>query len=600
MIVSFNLRFLIILLGILVLYSPASHAQSGQWQHALVLFGQPKYPWYFKHFDYVNPKAPKGGELKLAHPATFDSLNQYILKGVKAPGLPMLNDSLMAASYDEPQSYYPLIAQAVRRDPGNQWIEFTLNPKARWHDDTPITPEDVIWTLQTMKEKADPTYRFTYAPLERAEKTGPRSVRIYFVQPATREAPLLAASMPILPSQYYQNVEFDKTTLKAPLGSGAYKIGQIVPGRTVVFQRVENYWGKDLPVNRGRFNFDRIRYDVYRDTTVALEALKGREYDFRQENVARNWATAYNIPAVRDGRMIKKEFPNALPQGMQGFYFNLRKPYLADRRVREAISLTLDYEWVNRTLFYGAYKRNTSFFQYTPFMANELPKADELKLLEPFRESLPSQMFEEVFTLPKTDGSGRDRKNLLRAQELLNEAGFKIRDGKRIDPATNEVMQIEFLLNQDTMERVIAPMRKGLKRLGIESSVRQVDDAQYQRRVETGDYDIISLWLNYGVIYPGVEQYNTWHSSQADVEGSNNVVGLKNKAVDDMINRIVNAHTLEQLTPAARALDRILLWEHIAIPHWHNNTYRVAFWDKFGIPEKTPAYSLAIETWWVK
>ena len=562
-------------------------AEPTGWSHALTLFGKAKYPAYFRQFEYVNPQAPKGGELKLAHPATFDSVNQFILKGVKAPGVEMIYDTLMTGSLDEPQTYYPLIAQRYRRDVEAGWIEYELNPRARWHDGKPITVEDVIWSLETIKKEADPVYRLTFAPLEKAEQTAPRRVRFSFVKPATREAPLLSAILPILPKHYYATVPFNKTTLQPPLASGAYKIGKVDAGRTIVLQRVPDYWAKDLPVNRGRFNFDRIRYDVYRDATVALQALKAGEYDFRQENVARNWATAYDTPAIRDGRLIKTEFPNALPQGMQAFFYNLRKPIFRDRRVREAIALTLDYEWVNRTMFYSAYKRNKSFFQYTPFAAKGLPeKGDELTLLAAFAHRLPKELFEQPFQIPETDGSGRDRSNLLRAQALLDAAGYKIVEGRRVD--------------QQTMQRVISPMQKGLKRLGIDSAIRFVDDAQYQRRVETRDFDIISGWYNYGVHFPGVEQANFWHSSQADIEGSSNVSGLKHPAADAAIEDIMNAHTLEELAPAARALDRVLLWEHIVIPHWHNDSYRVAYWNKFGIPKTHPPYGLGLETWWIK
>ena len=537
--------------------------------------------------------------LKQAWPMTFDSLNLFILKGVKAPGVNMIYDSLMTASYDEPQSYYPLLAERYRTNAAEGWIEFQLNSRARWGDGKPVLPEDVVFTLDIFKSKGDPVYRISYAPLERAEVSGANRVKIYYARPVTREAPILAASLAVLPKHYYDRVEFDKTTLTAPLGSGPYRVGAMVPGRSVQFERVKDYWGRDLPVNRGRYNFDRMRFDVYRDTTVALQALKAGEYDLRQENVSRNWATAYDVPAVKDGRLVMHEFGNSLPQGMQGFFYNLRKPYFQDRRVREAIALTLDFEWVNKTLFYGAYRRSNDFFQNTPFAVTGVPEGEERAFLLRFPALLPPGILDRPFKLPHTDGSGRDRRNLLRAQALLNEAGFSIKDGKRIDPATGKPLRIEFLLNQDTMQRVIAPMRQGLERLGIQANVRQVDDAQFQRRVDTRDFDIITGWINYGIIYPGVEQLNSWGSAQADTEGSNNVSGLKNALVDAAVKQIANATTLKELTAPAKALDRLLLWEHVTIPHWCNDTYRVAYWKGRVVPPPvTPPYNLGLEDWW--
>lgn len=590
-----------VLLMIVLLFPLQTFAAAGKWQHALTLFGEPKYSRWFTHYDYVNPQAPKGGVVKLASPSTFDSVNAYILKGIKAPGLSNLNETLMTGSLDEPQTYYPLIAKDFRRDTENKWIEFRLNPKAKWHDGMPITAEDVAWSLETLKKEGDPMYRLSYAPLRKAKVTKEKTVKFYFAEPVQREAALLAATVPVLPKHYYQKVEFNKTTLTSPLGSGPYKVKSMEAGRNIVYERVKDYWGKDLPVNRGRYNFDIIRYDVYRDATVALEALKAGEYDIRLENIARNWATAYNTPAVADGRLIKENIPNEVPQGMQAFFFNLRNPVLQDRRVRKAISLTMDFEWINSRLFYNAYKRNLSFFQFTPFSASkQLPGPQEKALLEPYRDILPPEIFEKMFTLTQTDGSGQNRKNLLKAQQLLDEAGIPLVDGKRIDPHTGEPMKIEFLLNQPTMQRVILPMRKGLRQLGIEGALRIVDDSQYQRRLETFDYDVISNWINLGVFFPGVEQTNQWHSTQAEVEGSNNYCGTKHPAIDALVEKINSAHSLEELIPAGRALDRILMWEYVTIPHWYNSSTRAAYWNKFGKPKVTPKYGFPFDAWWVK
>lgn len=591
------MRFWAVLLMLLL---PLSAAAGEGWQHALTLFGTPKYPASFQHFDYVNPNAPKGGDAKMGSPGTFDSLNSFIMKGVKAPGLNYLYDSLMTSSLDEPQSYYPLVARRYRMADDRSWIEFELNEAAQWQDGQPITPEDVVWTLETLKTKGDPVYRLTYQPLLKAEKTGAHRVKIT-LDTSSREAPILAATLPVLPRHYYATVDFEKTTLTPPLGSGPYRIDKVDVGRSITYQRDPDYWGKNLPVNRGLYNIDTLRYDVYRDTTVMLEALKAGEFDIHREYISRNWATAYDTPAVRDGRLIKTEIPDHSPQGMQAFFFNLRKAPLNDRALREAIALTMDFEWTNKALFYGAYARNTSFFGNTPFAATEPPDAAEIKLLEPFRDQLPPQVFTTAPQVPITDGSGQNRTNLLKAQSILDAAGYQLNeDGKRVDPVTGKVVSIEFMLNQPTMQRVILPMLRGLKKLGIEGRVRLVDDAQYQRRIETFDFDIISNWINLGVVFPGVEQTNYWHSSQADIEGSNNLSGMRSPAVDALLEAINRARTMEELQPAARALDRVLMWEQVVIPHWHSDSFRMAFWNKFGRPKTQPYYGLGFDSWWIK
>lgn len=616
--------------------------------HGITVFGGLKYPAGFRHFSYVNPNAPKGGTLKLSASATFDSTNPFIIKGLAAPGITQyLFQSLMVPSYDEPQSYYGLIAQSIYLAPDRSYAEFVLNPKARWHDGTPITVEDVIWTLNTLKEKGHPLYRVTYAPIERAEKIGPRSVRFWFDDVEHRELPLIAASMPILPKHYYEKVPFEKTTLEPPLGSGPYKVSRIDPGRSITFRRVEDYWAKNLPTQRGLYNFDTIKIDVYRDDVVALEGIKSHQFDYYEEYIARNWATAYHTPAIKSGELIKVKIPNKIPRGMQGFMFNTRRDKFADPRVREAIGLTLDYEWMNKTLFYNAYERNKSYFQNNDlFQSTATPQGAELALLEqwkcpaapspregafnssprkgggregaasepsssssagsphltsPLAEGgtcLPSTLFTQPYTVPTTDGSGYARANVIKAQQLLDEAGWTMRDGKRTNEKTGEVMTIEFLMTQRTFERVIGIMRSNLKKLGINSSFRYVDASQYQRRVDKRNFDIVSIWWNLGLMFPGSEQYTYWHSSEADKLGSQNIGGVKNPIVDELVNRIKRAQTLEQLQPAAKALDRVLLWSNYVIPHWSINAWRVVYWNQFGRPKTTPPYNMCTECWW--
>lgn len=577
---------------------PLLAAEAGN-QHCIALYGECKYKPGFAHFDYVKPDAPVGGDVKLAEIGSFDSLNPFILNGVKAPGLSGLFESLMVQSQDEPQSMYGLVAESAAVASDRSSVTFTLRKEARWHDGTPITADDVVFSFVTLKEKGDPIYRIMYTPIAACEKLDERTVKFTFSDTTNRELPMLAASMPILPKAYYAAHDFEKTTLTPPMGSGPYNIESVDPGRSIVYVRNKDYWGWKLPVNKGQYNFARIRYDMYRDENVALEALKAGEYDFRQEYIARNWATAYDAPAVKDGRIIKRAIPDQRPQGMQAFIFNTRKPMLSDRRVREAIGLTLDYEWVNKTIFYGAYVRNKSFFENTDFESKGVPEGKELELLKPFAGDLPPALFTTPFKNPVTDGSGNARESLLKAQALLEEAGWKVEDGKRVN-ARGEQMTIEFLLRQPTMERVIAPMRKNMERLGIASSIRMVDDSQYQKRTDDSDFDIVSLWINRGVFYPGNEQMALWHSSQADVKGSSNLAGVKNKVVDAMLEQLISAKDEESLKAAGRALDRVLLWEHYVIPHWHSSTFRVAYWDKFGIPPVAPKYNLGFQAWWIK
>ncbi len=561
--------------------------------HGIALYGDLKYAPGFTQFDYVDVDAPKGGTLKLSATAAFDSMNPFILKGIAAPGIGnYLYQTLMTPSYDEPQSYYGLIASDIAVSADRKSATFTLNPAARWHDGKPITAEDVVWSFTTLKEKGHPSYRVLFKPIT-IEKRDARHVTFHFADATQRELPLIAASLPVLPQHYFANVAFDKTTLTPPLGSGPYKITRVEPGRSVVYERVKDYWAANLPSQRGLFNFDRVQYDIYRDDVVASEGIKSHQFDFYEEYIARNWATAYDVPAVKSGALIKTLIPHKIPRGMQGFLFNTREAKFADRRVREAIGLTLDFEWMNRVLFYGAYQRNGSYFNNTEFAAPPVPDAEEKALL--------AQVGGEPSTLtppPTTDGSGYARENLIRAQQLLNDAGWVMRDGARVNAQTGEKLTVEFLMTQRTFERVVGIMRHNLKRLGIESSFRYVDASQYQKRVDHRQFDVISIWWNQGSFYPGAEQFTYWHSSQADVEGSQNLGGVKNKIVDALVEKIRSAQDLGELRPAARALDRVLLTEHYVIPHWNINAWRVLYWDQFGRPKVTPAYNLGIESWW--
>lgn len=582
------------------LRSAAQEVQSKP-SHGLTLWGKLKYPENFTHFDYVNPNAPKGGEVKLGAQGSFDSLNPFIVKGNKAPDSSIwVFESLMVGSQDEPQSVYGLIAKNALVAPDRSWVEFEMRPEARFHDGSTITADDVVFSFEMLTTKADPSYRITYDQIEKVEKLGSHKVRFTFKDKTKRELPLLAAMMPIISKAYYTTHDFTVTTLEPPLGSGPYKITKVDQGRSLTYERVKDYWGAKLPVNVGQYNFDTMRYDMYRDEIVALEALKAGQYDFRQENVARLWATGYEGPALREGRMKKELIDNDVPQGMQGWVFNVRRAKFADRRVREAIGLTMDFEWMNKTLFYSAYTRNQSYFQHTDFEAKGMPDDKEKALLEPFRDELPPGLLTQKFTLPVTDGSGNNREQLKKADALLTEAGWVVKDGVRVNAKTGEPFTFEFLLHSPVFEKVCAPMRKQLKLLGIESTIRQVDEAQYIKRLDMHDFDMVTYWINRSVFFPGNEQATIWHSSQADAEGSNNYAGVKNKVIDALLAKILSAESLEELLPAGRALDRVLLWEHYMIPHWSLAAFRVAYYDKFGRPGVTPKYSLGFQTWWIK
>ncbi len=569
--------------------------------YGISVFGKLKYPPDFKHFDYVNPEAKKGGEVKISSTNAFDSLNPFIVKGNKAPAIGIVFESLMVASLDEPQSMYGLIAKSVKLAPDRSYAEFTLRPEAHFTDGEKITADDVVFSFDTLKKEGDPTYRISLTDIASAVKIDDTTVRFNFSDLTKRELPLIAASMPIFSKKYFSTHAFNETTLEQPLGSGPYKVKSVEQGHSIIYERVKDYWGKNLPVNIGQYNFDTIRFDIYRDDTVALEAFKAGAYDFREENVSRVWATGYDCPALRDGRIKKELIPNAVPQGMQGFVFNLRRSKFSDPRVREAIGKSLDFEWMNKTLFFNAYKRDTSFFENTPYAATGLPTGEEKALLSPFKNELPEDIFTHEFKLPVTDGSGNNREQLIEADKLLTDAGWIIKDGKRVNSKTNEPLTIEFLLQSAVYERVVSPMRKALNRLGIDATIRIVDDSQYIKRVETFDYDTIMDVYDKWVFYPGNEQLTYWHSSQADQNGSNNHAGTKSPVLDFLIGKITSAKNEDELQPAARALDRVLLRENYFIPNWYLGAWRLAYWDKFEKPKVTPRYSNGFpQTWWIK
>jgi len=566
--------------------------------HGLSIHGDLKYGPGFKHFEYANPDAPKGGDVRLPAIGTFDNLNPFILKGVAAAGLGQLFDTLTLASSDEPSSEYGLIAESVEVPADRSWVAFTLRPEARFHDGSPITADDVIWTFQTLKSKGHPFYRAYYAQVAKAETQGPRKVKFSFGAGENRELPVIAGQLPVLSKAYWSKRDFEKTTLEPPLGSGPYRVESVDAGRSIVYRRVKNYWGAKLPVRAGQDNFDTIRYDYYRDSTVALEAFKAGQYDFRQENSAKNWATAYTIPAVTQGLIKKEEIPNQVPTGMQAFVFNTRRPIFQDRRVRQALGYAFDFEWANKSLFYGAYTRTRSYFSNSELASSGLPGPEELKVLEPFRGRVTPEVFTKEYQPPVTDGSGDIRANLREALALLKEAGWVVQGGKLANARTGEPMQFEILLDDPNFERITLPFVKNLERLGVTARVRTVDSAQYQKRVESFDFDmVVGGWGQ--SLSPGNEQTDFWNSERAGIAGSRNLAGVHDPVVDKLVELVISAPDRQNLVARTRALDRVLLWGFYGIPHFHIRTFRVAYWDKFDRPRVSPRYALGFDTWWV-
>ncbi|QEX15154.1 ABC transporter substrate-binding protein [Hypericibacter terrae] len=568
--------------------------------HALAMHGEPKYGSDFKHFDYVNPDAPKGGQLRMsvANSTTFESFNPFIVRGSPAAGSGGAYETLTIQSNDEAFTQYGLLAQFIETPDDRSWVSFTLNPAARWWDGTPVTPEDVVFSFETLKTKGKPLYRFYYRSIAKVEKTGDAEVRFSFVPGDNRELPLIVGQLPVLCKAYWEPRDFEKPSLDLPVGSGAYRVTNFEPGRYVVTSRVLDYWGRDLPVNVGTNNWDSVRYIYYKDEAVALEGLKAGDFDFRQERSAKIWAIGYNIPQIADGRMVKEQIPNEDPTGMQCFAFNIRRPIFQDRRVRQALGYGFDFEWSNKALFFGQYTRTASYFSNTELASSGLPQGDELKILEKYRGKVPDEVFTSTYEPPKTDGTGNVRDNLLKARALLQSAGWVIKDKRLVKQETGEPFQFEFLLYDPMFERIVLPFLRNLRRLGIFASLRTVGIAEYQNRLDNFDFDMIIGSFGQSRS-PGNEQTEYWGSAAADQPGSQNVIGIKDPVVDELADSVISAPDRESLIQRTRALDRVLLWGFYVIPSWHLRSYRVVYWNKFSRPAISPKYDLGLDTWWV-
>jgi microcin C transport system substrate-binding protein len=587
-----------------ILLSGAHAALQDTETHGLSTFGDLAMPADFSHFPYVNPNAPKGGEIALQlsstsgnqNPTTFNTLNIYILKGDGAAGMGAIFDSLMTGSGDEPDSLYGLVARAMRVSDDKTVYRFLLRKEARFHDGSPLTARDVAFSLNILKTKGHPSIRQALRDLDAAEAEADDIVRARLKPHHSREAALIVAGQPIFSAAYYTSHPFDETTLEPPLGSGAYKVGSFDTGRYITFDRVPDYWGKDLPVNVGQANFDRIRFEYFGDRKVAFEAFKAGVFTFREEFTSSVWATGYDFAAVKDGRVIRATLSDELPMGTQGWFLNFRRSKFKDVRTRQAIGLAFDFEWTNANIMYGVYSRTTSFFQNSPMAAQGSPAPEEIALLEPFRGDLDPSVFGEVYVPPVSDGSGQDRELLRRAATLFSDAGCK-RVGALLTLPDGTPFEIEFLDFDDSLERHTAPFIKNLKLLGIEARYRVVDPAQYKRRLDDFDYDIVTSRFGFGLT-PGEFMRMTFGTEAASLPGSHNVSGIANKGVDELIEKALVAGTREQLTIICRAIDRILRAGHYWVPMWNKNTHLLAYWDVFGRPERTPRYDIGISTWW--
>ena len=584
-----------------------AEAQTKTWHHGLSLFGDIKYPEGFKHFDYVNPQAPQGGTVRLSAFGTFDNFNTVVagVKGSIAAGSELFIETLMTPALDEVSTAYGLLAEAVSHPADHSAVTYRLRANARWHDGKPVTSDDVIFSFDVLKTNS-PFYGAYYRHVTKVELTGEREITFTFDGPGNRELPHIVGQLPVLPKHWWQGTDkngnkrdISQTTLEPPLGSGPYKLTEFSPGRTLVYEKVDDYWGKDVNVIIGTRNFQQIRYEYFRDLTVALEAFKGDQLDWRFENSAKDWALSYDFPAVRDKLVVREEFPIRDRGVMQAFVFNIRRDKFKDPRVRRAFNFAFDFEEMNRQLFFGQYSRIASYFEGTELAATGLPEGKELEILESIRDKTPADLFSKPYTNPVGGAPQAVRDNLRHALALLREAGYEVRNTKLVDSKTNEPFTFEFLVDDSATQRFVLFYKPSLERLGMNVNVRVVDAAQYENRLRQWDYDvIIASWPE--LLSPGNEQRDFWGSQAADRPGSRNFIGIKNPAIDVLIDKVIFAKDRAELVAATKALDRVLLWNFYVVPQWTYPYVRTARWDRFSRPETMPKYGRSAfpTVWW--
>ncbi|MEH4624908.1 extracellular solute-binding protein [Phytobacter diazotrophicus] len=588
------MKFVRLFILSLLLVGTVSHAQTIKENYAFAVIGEPKYAINFSHFDYVNPAAPKGGNITLSYIGTFDSFNRFALRGNAAVRTESLYDSLFTTSDDEPGSYYPLIAEVARYADDYSWVEVSINPRATFHDGSPIRASDVAFTFHKFMTEGVPQFRLIYKGTT-VKAISPLTVRIELGEPG-KENMLSLFSLPVMPEKFWKDHKLSDPLSSPPLGSGPYRITSWRMGQYVTYSRVKDYWGATLPVNRGRWNFDTIRYDYYLDDNVAFEAFKAGAFDMRTEGSAKNWATRYIGSNFDRGYIIKDEQPNTSAQDTRWLAFNIQRPVFTDRRVREAVSLAFDFEWMNKALFYNAYSRTNSYFQNTEYAARNYPDAAELTLLAPMKADLPPEVFTSIYTPPASKGDGYDRENLLKASELLKQAGWEMKDQKLVNSQTGKPFVFEMLLPSGGNNQWVLPFQHNLARLGITMEVRQVDNSQITNRLRTRDYDMMPrVWR--AMPWPSSDLQISWSSQYID--STYNSPGVKSPVLDKLIAQIIQAQGDKQkLLPLGRALDRVLTWNYYMLPMWYMAADQVAYWDKFSMPGIRPVYSLGFDTWW--
>ncbi len=566
--------------------------------HGISLYGDLKYGPDFHHFDYVNPDAPKGGTLVQSSIVAFDTLNPFTLKGTAAAGLGLIYDSLMVASADEPYAMYGLIARSIEVPKDRSFAIFHLDPRARFQDGSEITAEDVVFSYEILLEKGSPVYRQIFSQVEGAEVIDDLTVKFTFKPGNNRETPMTVAGISIMPKKFWEGKDFSKTTFEIPLGSGAYRVASIEAGRRITYERVKDYWAADFPVNRGQNNFDIIRYDTYLEPEVQRQAFLAGEYMIRSEHSSRDWNTAYDTPAVQRGDIQKEFMPDNLPTGMQAYVLNARNPLFADQRVRRALQYGLDFQWLNRAMFYGAYSRTTSFFANSELAATGIPTGAELELLEPYRDQLPERLFSEPYSLPNFDAPNGRREALREAMTMLNEAGWELRDKVLVNKETGQPFRFELIIRQPGLEKIALVVKSRLKQLGVDMDIRLIDTGQWVNRIQAFDFEVTTFWWTQSLT-PGNEQRVFWSSEAADQPGSRNFAGIKDPVVDAMIENVASADSWEELVAATRALDRVLLWGDYVIPQWYLGGDRMVWWNIFGRPDTVPLKGMSIMRWWI-
>lgn len=565
--------------------------------HGVSIFGDLKYPEGFTHYDYVNPDAPKGGKVKLGSGGSFDSFNPFIIKGTPAAGSTVLHCTLMDQAADEPNSMYTYLAEKIEIDPDRKGVTFTLRKEATFSDGKPVTADDVVFSFNILKEKGVPFFAQYYKDVKNIEKLDNHRIKFHFTTDQNRELPNIVGQFPVFSESFYKSHSFEKADLTVPVGCGPYKIANFRAGQLIDYERVPNWWGENIPSQKGQHNFD-ITYVFYRDQDVMFEAFKGGDYDFRLENIAKNWANGYKIPAVQEGKIIRQETENKLPVGMQIFTMNMRRSLFKDRKVREAIAKAFDFEWANKNLFFNAYSRTHSYFSNSPLASSGIPKGEELKILEPYKDQLPPEVFSEVFTLPVTDGRGRDRSLIEKASKILNEAAWVIKNGKRVHKDTGEELAFEFLLSDPAYERIALALQRNLASLGIRMTTRTVTPSEYIQRVGNYDYDMIFSIIPQSES-PGNEQRQFWTSKYADLREGQNYSGVKDPIVDKLVELVIVSPDRPSLEARTHALDRVLLWGFYGVPTYHSTKSRVAYWNKFGQPKVKPKDGVGFNTWWI-